>query len=62
MQFSEDQILQLAPDAASAKAGQQLSITAKWVARFAHGKALWAIARVVAKFLSHPHRPYHYCL
>lgn len=41
MQLTEEQILQLAPDAASAKAGQQLATTAKWVARHAHEKALW---------------------
>ncbi|WP_224998534.1 SWIM zinc finger domain-containing protein [Cesiribacter sp. SM1] len=41
MQFTEDQIIQLSPDAASTKAGQQLATTAKWVARHAHERALW---------------------
>jgi hypothetical protein len=41
MQLTRDQILQLAPDDASAKAGQQLATTSKWVERHAHPLALW---------------------
>ena len=41
MQLTQDQILQLAPDAASAKAGTQLATTAKWTQRNAHPAALW---------------------
>lgn len=41
MQLSQDQILQLAPDPASAKAGMQLANGAKWVLKAAHEKALW---------------------
>ena len=41
MQLTRDQILQLAPDDASGKAGLQLATTSKWVARHAHALALW---------------------
>lgn len=41
MQYTPDQILQLAPDDASAKAGQQLANTAKWVSASQHSIALW---------------------
>ncbi len=41
MQLTRDQIIQLAPDDASAKAGQQLATTSKWVQRHAHPLALW---------------------
>lgn len=41
MKFSEEQIIQLAPDASSVKAGQQLASISKWVARHVHEKALW---------------------
>lgn len=41
MNFTQDQILQLAPDDASKKAGQQLANAAKWVSRHSHEKALW---------------------
>lgn len=41
MQYTLDQVLQLAPDDASAKAGQQLAHMAKWVARSQHTKAIW---------------------
>lgn len=41
MNFTQEQILQLAPDDASKKAGQQLANSAKWVSRFVHEKALW---------------------
>eukprot|EP01041_Mallomonas_annulata_P034795 gene34795-57629_t len=41
MQLTQDQIIQLAPDPASAKAGMQLANGAKWVLKAAHEKALW---------------------
>lgn len=41
MQFTREQILQLAPDDSSAKAGQQLATAGKWVVRCAHELALW---------------------
>jgi hypothetical protein len=41
MQFSLDQILKMAPDEASAKAGQQLANNAKWVLKCIHPQALW---------------------
>ncbi|GGB98994.1 SWIM zinc finger family protein [Dyadobacter sediminis] len=41
MQYTRDQVLQLAPDDASAKAGQQLANHAKWVTKSMHSKALW---------------------
>jgi hypothetical protein len=41
MQFSEEQIKQLAPDDASASAGRQLANPAKWVVKCRHETALW---------------------
>ena len=41
MSLTQDQILQLAPDEASKKAGQQLANNAKWNAKFCHENALW---------------------
>lgn len=41
MSFTQEQILQLAPDDASKKAGQQLANHAKWVVKYSHEKALW---------------------
>ncbi|WP_221175772.1 SWIM zinc finger family protein [Rufibacter immobilis] len=41
MPLTEDQITQLAPDAASVKAGQQLATTSKWVSKAIHEKAMW---------------------
>lgn len=41
MQLSEDQIIKLAPDAASVKAGKGLASAAKWVLRGASERALW---------------------
>ncbi|GAA4443498.1 SWIM zinc finger family protein [Pontibacter saemangeumensis] len=41
MKLSEDQIIQLAPDSASVKAGQQLANNAKWVTKYVHEKAMW---------------------
>jgi len=41
MQFTEDQVIQLSPDASSTKAGQKLANTSKWVERYVHEKALW---------------------
>ena len=41
MQLSEDQIIKLAPDAASVKAGKGLASAAKWVLRGAGDRALW---------------------
>ncbi len=41
MQFSEEQIKQLAPDDASASAGRQLANPAKWVVKCHHETALW---------------------
>lgn len=41
MQLSEDQIIKLAPDAASVKAGKGLASVAKWVLRGASERALW---------------------
>lgn len=41
MQLSEEQIIKLAPDAASVKAGKGLASAAKWVLRGASERALW---------------------
>nr|WP_295931584.1 SWIM zinc finger family protein [uncultured Dyadobacter sp.] len=41
MQYSREQILQLAPDDASAKAGRQLASRSKWITTGASAKALW---------------------
>jgi len=41
MSLTHDQILQMAPDEASKKAGQQLANSAKWVEKYSHEKALW---------------------
>ncbi|MFN7115212.1 MAG: SWIM zinc finger domain-containing protein [Saprospiraceae bacterium] len=41
MQFTPAQVLQLAPDDASAKAGRQLANATKWLTKCAHEKALW---------------------
>lgn len=41
MNYSQDQILQLAPDDASKKAGLQLANSAKWLIKNCHEKALW---------------------
>lgn len=41
MQYTRDQVIKLAPDDASAKAGLQLANNAKWVAKSVHSKALW---------------------
>jgi len=41
MKLSEDQIIQLAPDSASVKAGQQLANNSKWVTKYIHEKAMW---------------------
>ncbi|SFH32377.1 SWIM zinc finger family protein [Pontibacter chinhatensis] len=41
MTLTEDQIIQLAPDNASVKAGQQLANQAKWVSRYVHEQAMW---------------------
>ncbi|KAA3437150.1 SWIM zinc finger family protein [Rufibacter hautae] len=41
MPLTEDQITQLAPDAASVKAGQQLATNSKWVTKAIHEKAMW---------------------
>lgn len=41
MQLSEEQIIKLAPDAASVKAGKGLASVAKWVLRGASERALW---------------------
>ncbi len=39
--LTEEQIIQLAPDASSVKAGKGLSTTTKWVLRQQSGRALW---------------------
>lgn len=39
--ITEEQVLQLAPDTSSLKAGQQLATTSKWVKRHVHEKAIW---------------------
>lgn len=41
MKFTEDQILALAPDEASKKAGRDLAAPAKWVSKAASEKAIW---------------------
>ncbi|WP_353719529.1 SWIM zinc finger family protein [Dyadobacter sp. 676] len=41
MLYNREQILQLAPDEASARAGQQLATRSKWVVVYANRKALW---------------------
>ena len=41
MQFTQEQIVKLAPDTASVKAGQKLANNAKWETKHQHEKALW---------------------
>ncbi len=41
MQLSREQVIQLAPDDSSAKAGVQLARSTAWVARFSHNRAIW---------------------
>ena len=41
MNFTEESVKQLAPEDASAKAGMQLAVTAKWDNAYHHEKALW---------------------
>lgn len=41
MNFTAEQILKLAPDDASAKAGRALAINSKWLVRCVHSQALW---------------------
>lgn len=41
MHYSREQILKMAPDDASVKAGQQLASAAKWGTRFVNERALW---------------------
>ncbi|MBC7554549.1 MAG: SWIM zinc finger family protein [Taibaiella sp.] len=41
MQYTRDQIITLAPDEASAKAGLQLATGSKWVVKAGNSKALW---------------------
>jgi hypothetical protein len=41
MQYTQEQILKLAPDSSSASAGSKLATPAKWVAMHAHKQALW---------------------
>lgn len=41
MQFTEEQILALAPDEASKKPGKDLANAAKWISKGANDKALW---------------------
>ena len=41
MQFTQDQIIKLAPDDASVKAGRALASPAKWLVRSVHERALW---------------------
>lgn len=41
MQFTEDQILALAPDEASKKAGKDLSTPSKWVSKGMNEQAIW---------------------
>jgi SWIM zinc finger len=41
MNFTQEQVLQMAPDDASKKAGQQLASASKWVAKNVNEKALW---------------------
>jgi hypothetical protein len=45
MPFTQEQVLQLAPDDASAKAGCQLASTSRWLSRSAHPQALWGECR-----------------
>jgi len=45
MQFTQEQVISLAPDTASVKAGQKLATTAKWVERHHHEKALWGACK-----------------
>lgn len=39
--LTEEQVLQLAPDTASAKAGSQLAVNSKWTKKSSHELALW---------------------
>jgi hypothetical protein len=41
MQFTQEQIVKLAPDDASVKAGKALATVSKWVVKSVHERALW---------------------
>lgn len=41
MQYTQEQILKLAPDSSSASAGKKLATPAKWLTSHAHAEALW---------------------
>mgnify|MGYP001335334399 CR=1 FL=1 len=41
LQLTQEQVVQLAPDQASAKAGLQLAVPGKWLSKYKHEKALW---------------------
>lgn len=45
LQFTEEQVLQLAPDTASAKAGSQLAVNSKWVKKSVSDLALWGLCQ-----------------
>jgi hypothetical protein len=45
MNFTEESVKQLSPDDASAKAGMQLAVTAKWESAHSHEKALWGACK-----------------
>ena len=45
MEITEQQVLQLSPDAASTKAGKKLATPAKWVERAIHPKAIWGACK-----------------
>jgi len=45
LQFSEEQILSLAPDEASKKSGRDLANPAKWVSKGANDQAIWGEAQ-----------------
>lgn len=49
MQYSMEQILALATDAAAAKAGMQLATAAKWLKKYVHPLAIWGECQGSAK-------------
>lgn len=54
LNLTEEQIIQLAPDAASVKAGKGLATRAKWVLLEHSDRAIWGIAREAGKLHTRP--------
>ena len=61
LNLTEEQILQLAPDDSSVKAGKGLATLSKWVLRECSGRAVWGRSeeRRVGKECRSRWSPYH---